>query len=102
MIIGCWLIVVVCWCPGHRIPFHHYDDISGYVCPHSAVRSSITTPQVFTHPLITLSPLVLLTHLLSFPCLTLLLLSVSFWNFLAVGNYAGRFYKYAMTDVAGE
>lgn len=26
--------------------------------------------------------------------------TVSFWNFLAVGNYAGRFYKYAMQDVA--
>ena len=25
--------------------------------------------------------------------------SVSFWNFLAAGNYASRFYKFAMTDV---
>ena len=25
--------------------------------------------------------------------------SVSFWNFLAAGNYAARFYKFAMTDV---
>lgn len=25
--------------------------------------------------------------------------SVAFWNFLAAGNYAGRFYKYAMADV---
>ena len=26
--------------------------------------------------------------------------SVSFWNFLAVGNYAARFYRFAMKDVA--
>jgi dipeptidase len=26
--------------------------------------------------------------------------SVSFWNFLAAGNYAARFYRFAMTDVA--
>lgn len=25
--------------------------------------------------------------------------SVSFWNFLAAGNYAARFYKYSMMDV---
>jgi dipeptidase len=25
--------------------------------------------------------------------------SVAFWNFLAVGNYAGRFYKFAMQEV---
>jgi hypothetical protein len=25
--------------------------------------------------------------------------SVAFWNFLAVGNYAGRLYKYAMQEV---
>lgn len=25
--------------------------------------------------------------------------SVAYWNFLAVGNYAGRFYRYAMVDV---
>lgn len=25
--------------------------------------------------------------------------AVAYWNFLAVGNYAGRFYKYAMVDV---
>ena len=25
--------------------------------------------------------------------------SVSFWNFLAAGNYASRFYKYSMMDV---
>ncbi len=26
--------------------------------------------------------------------------TVSFWNFLAAGNYAARFYRFAMTDVA--
>jgi hypothetical protein len=26
--------------------------------------------------------------------------TVSFWNFLAAGNYAGRFYKHAMVDVS--
>lgn len=26
--------------------------------------------------------------------------SSSFWNFLAAGNYAARFYRFAMTDVA--
>ena len=25
--------------------------------------------------------------------------SISFWNFCAAGNYAGRFYKFAMKDV---
>ena len=26
--------------------------------------------------------------------------TVSYWNFLAAGNYAARFYRFAMTDVA--
>ena len=78
-------------------------------CQHTLLIHPTNTPyQHLFYPitdtfslLLSLTVYLTIFTILAPPICLFWLLSVSFWNFLAVGNYAGRFYKFAMSDVAG-